>query len=294
MTIRSFLSSAAIAFAIFYPGAAMAADLDPALEDPVEVMPTLPLSNVVFGSGWYVRGDFGGTQLLQVTPTNQGILSIYSTQSFHSYAPGINFTPSHNIGYTASLGGGYTFNRWIRADVVFDFHQPLHSSTYSKGFPCQNGYGPVLTLASGATTANPTYETCNGVFQASLQSYSTLVNGYVDLGTWHNVTPYVGGGVGLSFGHYQTSSSYFQADGSSYDIAVTNPANAQTYSLYFDRTASGNYYKPAFAAMGGVAIGIYDHVKLDIGYRYLNLGTILGRNVGTQEVRAGLRYMIDN
>ena len=99
----------------------------------------------------------------------------------------------------------------------------------------------------------------------------------------------------MSFGHYQTSSTYTQSDGSSYDISVTNPASSAVYSLYFDaRTASGTYYNPAFAGMGGVAIGIYDHVKLDVGYRYLNLGTILGKNVGTQEVRAGLRYMIDN
>ena len=294
MTIRSFLSSAAIAFAILGSGPVAAADLDPALEDPIQVMPSLPLSNVVFGTGWYVRGDFGGTQLLQVNPTSQGILSVNTANAFHSYAPGINFTPGHTIGYTASLGGGYSFNQWIRADVVVDYHQPIHSSTYGKGFPCQNGFGPVVTLANGGTTAYPTYGTCNGVYQANMQSYSALVNGYVDLGTWYNVTPYIGGGVGLSFGHYQTSSSYFQADGSSYNISVTNPASATAYSLYFDRTASANYYNPAFALMGGVAIGIFDHVKLDIGYRYLNLGTILGRNVGMQEVRAGFRYMIDN
>ena len=294
MTIRSFLSSAAIVLAILGSGPVKAADLDPALEDPVQEIPSLPLSNVLFGSGWYVRGDFGGTQLLQASPATQGILSINPTSTFHSYAPGINFTPSHEIGYTASVGGGYAFNKWIRADAVFDFLQPIHSSSYGKAFACQNGYGPVVTLASGSTTAYPTYGTCNGIFQANLQSYSALVNGYIDLGTWYNVTPYVGAGVGLSFGHYQTSSSYFQADGSSYDIQVTNPASAATYSLYFDRTLSGNYYNPAFALVGGVAIGIYDHVKLDVGYRYLDLGDILGKNVHTQEVRAGFRYMIDN
>ena len=46
--------------------------------------------------------------------------------------------------------------------------------------------------------------------------------------------------------------------------------------------------------MGGIAIDVYDHTKLDIGYRYLHLGDVLGANLSTQEVRAGLRYMIDN
>ena len=36
------------------------------------------------------------------------------------------------------------------------------------------------------------------------------------------------------------------------------------------------------------------HGKVDIGYRYLNDGKVEGLNVNYQEVRAGLRYMIDN
>jgi opacity protein-like surface antigen len=56
--------------------------------------------------------------------------------------------------------------------------------------------------------------------------------------------------------------------------------------------------------MAGFAYDISDHAKLDVGYRYLNAGKytsapspITGqtstRTLSSQEVRVGLRYMID-
>ena len=64
----------------------------------------------------------------------------------------------------------------------------------------------------------------------------------------------------------------------------------------YDRRASGTYYNFAWALMAGAAYDIYDHTKLEIGYRYLNLGRISGvsTTLNSQEVRAGIRYMIDN
>ena len=59
---------------------------------------------------------------------------------------------------------------------------------------------------------------------------------------------------------------------------------------------------------GGFAIDVTDHLKLDLGYRYVNLGTFTGiesharaaqlarsssRKQTTQEIRVGFRYMID-
>ena len=266
-------------------GHARAADLDPALEDPIQDISAMPVSNVTFGTGWYVRGDFGGAELLKANPFTSGALN-YGPTTFYSNAPGVTLSRSHDLGYVADLGAGYSFTPWFRADVLFDFHQPVHSNAYGKPFACQIGY-----LADGS----PYYGgSCNGVYQARLQSYDALVNGYFDLGTWYRVTPYVGAGVGLGFGHFQTASNYFQADGTSYDVDVTNPGNGQTYHINFDRNASGTYYNFAYAAMAGIAVQVFDHTKLDIGYRYLNQGRVLGTKLDEHEVRAGLRYMIDN
>ena len=46
--------------------------------------------------------------------------------------------------------------------------------------------------------------------------------------------------------------------------------------------------------MAGFAVQVFDHTKVDIGYRYLSQGRVLGTNLTTNEVRAGIRYSIDN
>ena len=104
------------------------------------------------------------------------------------------------------------------------------------------------------------------------ESYDVLVNAYYDFGTWYRVTPYVGAGVGVAFGEVNA-----RLDGSA----------AGTYFGKYD------FHNLAFAVMAGIAIDVYDHVKLDLGYRYLNNGTVGGARVDFQEARAGLRYVID-
>jgi opacity protein-like surface antigen len=58
----------------------------------------------------------------------------------------------------------------------------------------------------------------------------------------------------------------------------------------------------SFALMAGIAYDLGPHLKLDIGYRYLNMGSMTvvdangnqaRRTVDTQEVRAGLRWTPD-
>jgi opacity protein-like surface antigen len=54
--------------------------------------------------------------------------------------------------------------------------------------------------------------------------------------------------------------------------------------------------------MGGVAIDLTPHLKLDIGYRYLSLGNYsatdssgnpITKRLSAQEIRTGFRYVID-
>ena len=99
-----------------------------------------------------------------------------------------------------------------------------------------------------------------------------LANAYVDLGTWSNITPYVGVGAGVSF--HRAS-------------APVVPDAAQT--------------KFAWAVMAGIGFGISENIKLDIGYRYVNLGRASGllgaapfrKNYDVHEARIGVRYLID-
>ena len=186
---------------------------------------------------------------------------------------------------------------------MFDYHQPVTGAGQSGNNDvfCPTGvtYPNKVTNADGSVTwGAPDYANggCTGYYKAQASSYDVLANAYIDIGTWYHVTPYVGAGVGLSFGHFQTSSTYIQANNTPYQVSYTDPKFGATFSQNFDRSASGTYYNFAFAGMAGVAIDVYAHTKLDIGYRYLNLGHVasLGGTLYEHEVRAGLRYMIDN
>ena len=272
---------------------ARAADLDENYgyaEAPQEV--PVVQSKVEFGTGWYVRGDLAATAIPKIgasTPTNEFVNGI-----FYDDAPALLFSNGNKVGYTASLGAGYSFLNGLRGDIVADFHQPISSSFSGVPYKCQNGYGLNAATTSTLQTSYPTYSTCTGNFKASLKSYDVLINGYYDIGHWYGITPYVGAGVGLAFGHYSTGSTYTQADGTSYNINITDPASGSTYHIYQDRFASGNYYNFAFALMAGFSYDIFPHTKLDIQYRYLHEGRVYGVDLYEHEARAGLRYMIDN
>ena len=255
-----------------------AADLDPGYAE----IPALQETKVEFGSGWYIRGDVGATRLPALQANTPSVLPT-STDFNPPVAPNATLSGSSRFGYDASLGAGYQFNRWFRSDVIADFHQPLTaSSTSGNGnvfCPTAVSYPDETTSSTGQITyGSPSYGNggCTGNYQAHLTSYDVLINGYVDLGTWYRVTPYVGAGVGLSFGHYQTSASYVQANGQHYQVSYPDPAYGTYPSTRITmRTSSGSYYNFAFALMAGIAIDVYDHTKLDIGYRFLDLGSIL-------------------
>lgn len=282
---------------------AFAADLDDNYgyaEAPQEV--PVAETKVEFGTGWYVRGDIGVTTLpsLHLNPSSY----VPTDTSFiPPPAPTLLIGSGSNAGYVASLGAGYEFNRWFRSDVMVDFHEPI-TSTGSSGngnIFCPTGISYPNKTTDATTGAidwgSPSYATggCTGNYRGHLQSFDALVNGYFDIGHWYNMTPYVGAGVGLSFGHYQTSATYVQSNGVAYQVSVVDPQYGTSYYNY-DRSASGTYYNFAYALMAGVAFDILPHTKLDIGYRYLNLGTVPhgGGTLYEHEARAGLRYMIDN
>ena len=62
-------------------------------------------------------------------------------------------------------------------------------------------------------------------------------------------------------------------------------------------------YRFAWAVMAGVAIAMTDHAQFDVGYRYLDLGPFTGlssptgtsvtQRIRANELRVGVRYMID-
>jgi opacity protein-like surface antigen len=150
-----------------------------------------------------------------------------------------------------------------------------------------------------------------------------LVNGYIDLGTYWGITPYVGAGGGLNVNRISGSLNYFQtSDGTPYrgDLSPTGsypqiwvnaagvPISPQPNIAFakqnWDRNIASTKYSMAWDLMAGVGIQISPSATLDIGYRYFNTGarnTILNPETGTvmkqsatsQDIRIGIRYMAD-
>lgn len=155
---------------------------------------------------------------------------------------------------TASLGVGIK-SKWLRTDITIDYATPV---TYT---------GTVA--ASGDTTAK-------------IQSTTALFNGYLDLGTWYHVTPYIGGGAGVGYTRV-------------FDYASTGAP--------FVGDSGKNQWKFAWAAMAGFAFPIAHNMMVDVGYRYLNTGdvstgdnasgTMTFKNVAAHEARIGLRWSFD-
>jgi opacity protein-like surface antigen len=227
--------------------AAVAADLLPP-PPPLEPLPPAPAEF----SGWYLRGDVGGginanTPSLGVSPDPLatgiagGSLSTAATNTF--------FNPSVSASGFGDVGFGYQFNSWFRADVTGEYRggssfQALEVLTDKTVLP--------------GNTSNQQYA---DFYRANLSSYIAMVNGYVDLGTWYGVTPYVGGGVGVAYNKLAGMT----------DQGSAFPGNGNLYPTggYFN---DGNKTNFAWALMAGLSFNVTQNLKLDLGYRYLDYG----------------------
>jgi opacity protein-like surface antigen len=163
-------------------------------------------------------------------------------------------SPSENaLDRTAVIGGGIGYKGpWLRTDVTLDYSAPGYRATI---------------LAPGDTTAK-------------VSALTALLNGYLDLGTWYGLTPYLGAGAGVS------------------QIKVTDYTS--TAAPPFTQGLSNTQWKFAWAFMGGTAYSITPELAVDLGYRYLNLGDVSTasdasgdmtlKNLAAHEVRVGVRW----
>jgi opacity protein-like surface antigen len=198
---------------------------------------------VELSSGWYARAD------IAYRLNHIGQLDVANTISSKSYEN------------TAALGvgGGYKY-QWFRADVTVDY-----------GITSQ-----IRASSTSTTTSQPQYS-------AKVDTVTALANGYLDLGTWWGLTPYVGGGIGMS---YLRAKEYV-------DTALPTPGKITS--------ARTNL---SWAAMAGLAYQINPNWIVDVGYRYLQLGdlpisrdtdptnTVTWKQISAQEIRIGLRILL--
>ena len=148
-------------------------------------------------------------------------------------------------GLTASGGFGLK-SSFLRADVTADYSFPVDYTG---------------TIAAPDDT------------RAKISSISVLLNGYLDLGTWYGLTPYVGAGAGGAM------------------VRVTDVQGPLV-------SENNSRWNLAWAGMAGVAWTVAPNVQVDFGYRYMNLGKgesggpneVTFKNLGGHEMRVGLRW----
>jgi len=221
--------------------------------------------------GWYLRGDAGvGVNVVS------GMRSSFAATDLTGapYVPPPLTRVATSIGDSAviDIGVGYQLNNWFRFDATLGYHS---AASYRTG------------LAFPASFCGGFVTYCADFYSAQFNALHGLVNAYADLGTWYGVTPYVGAGVGFASVKMQGLIDYGLGTGVAQDRTQTNFA---------------------WALMAGVAYSITPNLKLEMGYRYLNMGKFTSNpivcnvavgcaleqhsfNLASNDFRLGFRYM---
>ena len=136
----------------------------------------------------------------------------------------------------AGVGVGYQFNHWIRADVTGEYRGKASFHGFERPSNMRNiGWG-------------------TDEYRATLSSWVGLANLYFDLGTWYGFTPFIGAGVGFSHNMIDNF------------IDVNTPNGSVAFG------PSENNTDFAWAVHAGLAYDVTQNFKIELAYRYLNMG----------------------
>ena len=224
-------------------------------------------------SGWYLRGDIGFSNQQVRTLFNQQDLAFASIQHVDK---GFDAAPLFG------LGVGYYFNDWLRFDVTGEYRGNA------------NFHGLDIGALPGGGFAVDRYT-------ASKSEWTFLLNGYVDLGTWYRITPFVGAGVGFSrntisnFGDFSTCINSNSCAGNGGSDAFAGTASKWNF---------------AWALHAGLAYKVSKNFMVELAYRYIDLGNATTGNavafdgssvfppfefqhLTSHDVKLGLRFNLD-
>jgi opacity protein-like surface antigen len=245
---------AALAAGVALP--AFAADMP---EPIVEPAPAAPIAyDEPDVGGWYIRGDvdyhwsdLDGADYITYGPNGEGGVGTFDTTDLKG-------------AMSLGAGVGYQIDDHFRVDLTGDywFDADFRGST------------------SGVCGGAP----CTSVDSSSVNTFLLLANAYVDLGTYHGITPYIGAGIG---------GARVEWDNLRNEIPGLPPV---------EHEGSANW-RFAYAVMAGASYCLTNKLKLDAGYRYSrieggrmfeiapgNPGPGFDGGFDTHEVRGGLRY----
>ena len=213
--------------------------------------PSLPLpsreklpQSVELSSGWYLRGDLG-YQFRHSGSSSSGDTTLVPSPA----------SAKLDNAFMGGVGAGYGA-RWFRLDLTGDYSWRTKYNA---------------TAVGGTTLAG------------KIDAFTVMFNGYLDLGTWYRITPYIGAGIGganLIFSGYENPSA-----------AAPMPSTAVPVQRW----------NVAWAAMAGLSYNFAPNLLLDVGYRHVDMGDVSGgpdsqltvMRLTGDEIRVGVRYLID-
>jgi len=195
----------------------------------------VPVPHAVM-KGWYLRGDIG--------MTNQQVDDLDNLL----FATAVDFE-LHDKNFEAgmSFGGGigYRFNSWLRADITGEY----------RGETEFHGFDTYLD-----DVGDPRFND----YTAKKSEWLALANVYLDVGSWHGISPFVGAGVGAA----NVAIRSFRDAGIAYstpnDLATAFPTMG-----YADDHDEWNF---AWALYAGLGFEVTPAVTLELAYRYLDMG----------------------
>ena len=256
------------------PCLALAADLLP--PPPPEPLPP----PVEIGGGWYLRGDVG-----------VGATEVSSVQTI--IPGGADLPDGYRIDrktvsdqFFAGGGVGYQFNNFLRGDITGEYRGGSRLA-FSDSYNVFDGNGDQVFDNLGKP-----YKSIN-IYNGDLSSVVVMANGYIDLGTWYGVTPFVGGGAGYAF-HTVKGFHDVGSGGATGGYGIARDKNSSSF---------------AWSAQAGLAYAVTPNVSLELAYRYMDLGTVKtgnvecanngcayasyrAKDVTSQDVKVGMRWML--
>lgn len=272
-TLSAWLRSLTLLASVGAPSLALAADL---LPPPPEPLPP----PVEIGGGWYLRGDVGvGAAYAD---------EIITTTKYGALPDGYRFDQK-TVGdqFFAGGGVGYQFGPFFRADVTAEYRGGAKLN-FSDSYNTYDQYGQIYN-----PDGSP-YKSIN-YYNGHLSSVVVMANGYIDLGTWYGVTPFVGGGVGVAL-HRVSGFTDFGAGGAAGGFGYASDKHSSSL---------------AWSAQAGLSYSVTPNVKLDLGYRFINLGhattgvvscfndpgcsyaTYKVKEITSHDVKLGMRWLFD-
>ena len=192
---------------------------------PYEPIPAaVPVPAAVLG-GWYLRGDIGYS--------NQEVDELYNVL-YDSYDSVDNvhkeFTGAPFIG-----GGiGYKVNNWFRIDATGEYRSKSEFN--------------------GADIADFAGDLSPNVYTAKKSEYVALANAYIDLGSWHGISPFIGAGIGAT----NVNISAFTDVGERFGSVALGDEHDE--------------WNLAWAVYAGLGFDVTNNFTMELAYRYLDMG----------------------